>query len=214
MTQFERTYNFMKRPWVMAIYIILIILSYNFLDKPIAYFFHAIDFRNNMRILNWLSALGKAAVYVCLFFLAAIYFRYIKKNAINDARAWYLLSCVVVTNIICFILKVIFGRARPDLLFKNDPFGFYWFKLKDVYWSFPSGHSMTVIGLVAGLGVVFPNHFFSLLGVALLVVLSRICLYRHYLSDVMAGFYLSILTVGLLTHYLRTHHYLDKVLKK
>lgn len=142
----------------------------------------------------------------CLYwfiFCAAVYFRYVRTNPVSEARAWYLLGCVLVANLVCFVLKVALSRARPDLLFSSNEFGFYWFRMGKYYWSFPSGHTTTVVSLAVGLGVLFPRYFYAALGVALLVAASRVLLYYHYLSDVMTGFYLTVLVVGFYTHYLK-----------
>jgi membrane-associated phospholipid phosphatase len=210
MTQFEKTVHFMKKPWVIILYAILVVLVYIFSDKAIATYFHQLDLRTNIHALNILTAFGKWAAYVVLFFAAGLYFRYIRVNSVYESRSWFLLGCVLAANLVCLVAKIILGRARPDLLFASNEFGFYWFKLKSVYWSFPSGHTITVVSLAAGLGVLFPRYFYAILAVALLIVASRVLLYYHYLSDVMAGFYVSILVVGLFTQYLKKNKCLNK----
>ena len=124
-------------------------------------------------------------------------------NPVYESRSWYLLGCVFVANLVCFVCKVTLGRARPDLLFASNEFGFYWFKLSKFYWSFPSGHTTTVVSLAVGLGVLFPRYFYIALTVALLVAASRVLLYYHYLSDVLSAFYISLLVVGFFTGYLK-----------
>ena len=109
----------------------------------------------------------------------------------------------MIPNLFGFVVKIVLGRARPDLLFSIDYFGFYGFKLNNLYWSFPSGHTLTSTALASGLGVIFPRYFYAFLGGALLVASSRILLYHHYLSDVMTGLYMSLLLVGIFTHYFK-----------
>lgn len=211
MTQFERTFNLMKKPWAIVLYVVLVVLSYFYVDIPVAVYFHQLDLRNTFPALNVLTAFGQWKAYIILFVFLGFYSRYIHKNDRYEARIWYLLGCVFIPNLIGFIVKVCVSRARPDLLFSDNLFGFYWFQTKDLYWSFPSGHSLTVIGLASGLGVLFPKYFFAFLGFAVLVVLSRVFLYHHYLSDVMTGCYLSILIVGYFTEFLKRKHYLSKM---
>lgn len=209
MTQFERTFNLMQKPWVMVLYLVLIILAYHFVDIPLATYFHQLDLRTNLFELKVLTAFGKVFIYVVLFALTGLYFRYVG-NAVYEARSWYLLACILIPNLVCLILKVALSRARPDLLFSSDVFGFYWFKLTASYWSLPSGHTTTVIGLAAGLGVLFPKYFYAFLALAFLVISTRVLLYYHYLSDVMTGFYLSILVIGVLTQYIKKNQYFSK----
>lgn len=205
MTPFDKTYNFFKKPWVIGLTIILIILVYKFLDIPIATYFHQLDLRSNMHLLNIFTYLGQWSFYILLFLMAGLYFRYAHKNALFEARSWYLLSCVIIPNLICIMVKICVSRARPDLLFSSNEFGFYWFKSSDLYWSFPSGHAITSIAVVSGLSVLIPRYFYLLFITASLVVISRVVLYRHYLSDVMTGAYISILVVGFYTQYFRAY---------
>lgn len=214
MTQFEKTYNLMKKPWVIAIYAILVVLAYHFVDESLAVFLNQYDLQTNLYVLNILTTFGKFAIYLILFLLMGLYFRYVRVNAVNEAKTLYLLACIVISNLVCLVLKVILSRARPGLLFSIHDFGFFWFQSQDIYWSFPSGHTTTVVSLAAGLGVLFPRHFYVFLTLAVCVALSRVLLYYHYLSDIMTAFYISILVVGFFTQYLKRNQYLSKALKK
>lgn len=198
MTQFEHLFHIMKKPWVIGLYSTLVILAYCFVDQPLAIYFHTLDLRASVPLLQGLTALGKWPIYIVLFSAAGFYFRYVRKNKSMEHNAWLLLACVVLANLAALILKVTLSRARPELLFNSNLFGFFWFKFNDLYWSFPSGHTITVVSVAAGLGVLFPRYFYAVLLCALLVVMTRVFLYFHYLSDVMAGFYLSLLITGFL----------------
>lgn len=208
MTQFDKTFYVMQKPWIIVLYAILVALVYMFIDQPLATYFHQLDLRTSIHALSVLTALGQWLAYIALFFIAALYFRYVRINPLYESRSWYLLGCVLIANLLCFVVKVSLSRARPDLLFASNEFGFYWFKLNKFYWSFPSGHTTTVVSLAAGLGVLFPRYFYLALTVALLVAASRVLLYYHYLSDVMTGFYMSLLVVGFFTQYLKRNRYL------
>lgn len=205
MNQFECLYSAMKKPWVIALYAICVVLIYSFADKPTALYFYHLDLRSNAPILTLFTAFGKWSIYVAGLLFLGLFFRYVKKNHSLEQKVWFLFACVILTNMVGFVLKIIFSRSRPDLLFDGNFFGFYWFKFNDLFWSFPSGHSITVAGLAAGLGVLFPRYFYIFLALALLVISTRVFLYFHYLSDVMTGFYLSILVVGLFTESLKKH---------
>lgn len=211
-TQFEKTFNLLIKPWCIAGFAALLILTYHFIDKPVAIYFHQMDIRGYVHGLSILTMFGKWAIYVILFLISGLFFRYVSKNATKEACSFFLMSCVLVSNIIGATLKITVSRARPELLFKNDLFGFYWFKFNDLYWSFPSGHSITVSALAAGLGIVFPQYFYAILGLAFLVIMSRVLLYFHYLSDVMAGFYFALIVVGVLARYLKQYDYFKKII--
>jgi membrane-associated phospholipid phosphatase len=207
MTPFEKTIYFMKKPWVVSLYVILVVIAYHYVDADLALYLHQFNFRNNLYVLNYLTLLGQWSIYVVFFLCLGLGF-HLSKNPVAKARTWYLLGCVVTANLVCWVLKIILSRARPELLFTSNQFGFYWFKLKSTYWSFPSGHTMTVVSLASGLGVLFSRYFYILLFLAVLVAATRVLLYYHYLSDVMTGFYLGLLIISMFTHYLKKINWL------
>lgn len=85
------------------------------------------------------------------------------------------------------ILKPLFGRARPKLWLDQGIFGFTWHGARADYWSFPSGHAITIVALALALAQVERRGLPLYVAAALLVVASRIVLTEHYLSDVLAG---------------------------
>lgn len=206
MTPFEQMFHVMKKPWVLLLYVTLTVLVYQYADKFIASYFQHYDLRTYGHALHFITALGKSKFYILLFSLLALYFRYIKKNALNEHRTWFLLACVLLANLMGLALKITLGRSRPDLFFDGGMFGFYWFKLDNLYWSFPSGHSITIAALASGLSILFPRYFYVYFGMALLVIMTRVFLYFHFLSDVMVGFYLSVLMVGYFLEGLKKRH--------
>lgn len=214
MRQFEEAFYYDKKPWVIALYTVLVVLAYCFIDKPLATHLHDLDIRNKLYVLSLFTVLGESSLYLALFFISALFFRYWKRNPSYEAKSWYLFACVLLPTLLCVVLKIMLGRARPDLLFSDNLFGFYGFHLKKLYWSFPSGHSVAVAAVAAGIGVIYRRYFFAIMGLALMVTLSRVILYRHYLSDVMTGFYLGLLVVGLLTEYFKRKQLLAKAWTK
>ncbi len=210
MTQYEKLFNLMKKPWCIVIYFTLVILAYNFVDLHLAIYFHQLDARNHLHFLKYLTEFGKVSIYVVLFTLLGLFFRYIRMNNVYEARSWYMLGCVLIANLVCLVVKVILSRARPELWFSIHAFGFYGLKTKSLYWSLPSGHTTTIVSIVSGLGVLFPRYFYLYLVFAFCVILTRVVLYYHYLSDVMTAFYLSVLVVGIFTQYIKGNQYLSK----
>jgi len=198
MTSFERLVAVMIKPWVVVSCVALIVISFLYFDQPIAYYFYSVDMRTNLPLLTWITHLGVGGVYFALLLMFALYFRYINKNPYWESRVWFLWLCVVVPSIICFGLKVMFGRARPGLLFDEHLYGFFGMQLHAPYWSFPSGHTTTVMGLMFGLAALFPNYCYRFILLGFVIVSSRILLTHHYLSDVLLACYLALLEVGLL----------------
>ena len=203
MTSFERLLAAMIKPWVMVSYVGLIVVSFLYFDQPIAYYFYNVDMRTNLPLLTWITHLGIGGVYFTLLLLFALYFRYINKKPYWESRVWFLWLCVVVPSIICFGLKVMFGRARPGLLFDENLYGFYGMQLHAPYWSFPSGHTTTVMGLMFGFAALFPKYCYGFILFGVVIVSSRIILTHHYLSDVLLASYLALIEVGLLNCWIR-----------
>lgn len=95
------------------------------------------------------------------------------------------------------IIKIVFGRARPDLI---------WHLITQDKQSFPSGHAW-------GAGVTFPllglfaggrAWMWAGIGLAVLIGLSRVFLGVHWLSDVLGGWLLGAAWVCATLAFLRS----------
>lgn len=209
---FDRVLKLMMRPLVAISYLCFIVLSFFYFDKPIAYYFHSLSLKTTLPPIFWITKLGTGAIYMSLFLLLALFFRYIRQNKQWEARSWFLWLCVLIPNIVCGVLKVCLGRARPELLFDHHIFGFYGVHTNQLYWSCPSGHTTTVTGLALGLSILFPRFCYAFLIAGLGVISTRVFLTNHYLSDVMFTGYLTFLEMGFLLFYLRRKNWLSSVI--
>lgn len=198
MLSFHRLFTVMSKPWVMFFSIMLLIICFNYIDKPLAEYLYAMDLTDKCRWLSWITMAGLSVIYVFGFLLLALYFRYIKKNNTQEIRMWFLWLCVMVSNVICGLLKIILGRARPEMWFEQHAYGFYGFHTQSSYWSFPSGHTTTIMAVAFGLCVVYPRYAYAFVISGCFIALSRVCLVQHYLSDVLTATYFVLLEVGLL----------------
>ncbi len=139
----------------------------------------------NTQVVQVITFFGSGEFLVPANIVLALYFLFFKKHR------WYSLRVPVVSLgsfIVMSLLKVFFGRLRPD-----DPV----FKAASGL-SFPSGHSMsamTFYGLLIYLVWKYVENktarwvlTFLLIIFIHLVGFSRIYLRVHYASDVMAGF--------------------------
>lgn len=208
MAPFDRLLHLMLRPWIAGSYVAFIFLSFFYFDKSVAYYFHDLNLNTIFPVLNWVTCLGEGFVYIGAFFLLALFFRYIYRNNTWETRAWFLWLCVLAPNVVSIFLKILLGRARPKLLFDDNLFGFYGLQSNGLYWSFPSGHTTTIVGLVLGFSIVFPRLVYLWLLSGFLIISTRVLLTNHYLSDVMATSYLVLLEIGLMVLYLRRKQWL------
>ncbi|WP_165475020.1 phosphatase PAP2 family protein [Legionella yabuuchiae] len=197
-TPFDRLMSLMTTPWFAISYFLLVALCFLYIDQPLALFFQSLDVESNFPILVWITNIGLGGIYIVSLFILVIVFRYIYQRPVWEKRVWFLWLCVVIPSLICLILKYTLGRARPMLLFNDGLYGFYGFKTKAAYWSFPSGHTTTITGLAFGLCIIFPKYAYAFLITALCIATSRVLLTHHYLSDVLMAAYLSFLEVAII----------------
>lgn len=199
----NRLLHWAINPLVFLFFAGAVLLSYLYADKAIARYFYSINAHQLFFWMAYLTVLGKWTGYFVLFFLMALYFRYIRPHPVWEARCWFLFATILIPNLICLGLKIGFGRARPELWFSQDLFGFYWFKFNKLYWSFPSGHATTITSLMIGLSLIFYRYFWPLFLLCLLVIATRVVMYDHYLSDVLTAFYLTLLELSVFYHFAR-----------
>jgi len=113
----------------------------------------------------------------------------------------FIFSSIAISGVITNIIKFLFGRARPTLLFKDNYYGFAFFEFSADMLSFPSGHANTIFALATALFFLLPRGWFLYFSVAVLVGASRVLIGSHYLSDVIAGSYLAVLTTLYIKQY-------------
>jgi len=180
----------MKRNIAISLVLIFVVVSYLFFDRSVALYFHGHDFYES--IFQVITEFGRAEFY--LVPAALLYLLYWKRGgAIRRGAALVFLS-VAVSGILVNILKILFGRCRPKMLFAQDLFGFSWCKVGYSYASFPSGHSTTVFSAYIALALLFPKQRYLFYALALVIAISRVIVGAHYPSDVAAGALLGSLT--------------------
>lgn len=187
--------NTIKSPYFFMLWLLLVVLSYFFIDRPLATFFGAITNPLIMRSSELITYVGEGWFYIIGFALWFLLSKFIWQKKQLALTALFLFLAVAVPGILCDVVKVILGRARPHEFFSDHLFGFYFFQSKDVMWSFPSGHATTVGGLVVALSYLYPRYSGVFFLVFFMVCLSRLIVTAHYLSDVMMGAYLGAISV-------------------
>lgn len=200
---FMRLWKIMTNPWVICAYISLVITSFLYIDKPLAVFLYSLKVAHHWPWLAWVTHLGLGGIYMVALFVLAVLCRLLR-NTLWEARLWFLWLAVIGSATICLVIKVMMGRARPDLLFSNGYYGFYGFHSEPLYWSFPSGHTTNIMALVFGLTVLFPRWCFYYILLGVLIAGSRVLLLQHYLSDVLMAIGVAFLTTGWLRQRLQS----------
>lgn len=207
----------MTKPWVIVLYMSAVTLSYFYLDKPIAEFMRTQMFQAPA-LKSWvrgITHLGIGSIYFIAFFFTALFFRYVHKKPIWERRFWFLWVLAVGCSIFCVVLKMLLGRARPELWFGSQIYGFYGLQTDAQFWSFPSGHTTAIMSVAYGVAILFPRYSLLSILIGLMVAVSRILLIQHYLSDIAIAFWLTLIEVALFRFILEKKTYLNrKVLLK
>ena len=105
----------------------------------------------------------------------------------------FLLASIAASGLAVDLLKIVFGRTRPKLLFADGTYDFSWLGLAADYWSFPSGHTAAVAALATALWCLWPRHVLFYIALASVVAASRVVTGAHYLSDVVVGGFVAVL---------------------
>ncbi len=160
-------------------------LSYWYLDQAVAHYIHASKINESNTFFNAVTQFGDSKYPLIGTFL--LYLIYRKSDKLFARKNLYLFSVVAISGLIVDVIKVVAGRMRPELLFDAHQYGFSGFKFESSFYSFPSGHSATAFSFFIALALLNPKYKSLFVASALLIVISRIVLLQHYLSDVAIG---------------------------
>ena len=185
------------------IVVLFCVIGYFFLDLIVAKYCASTFTNNNIRsILKDVSKLGLATPYLIFAAVSFVFFRFIKKRKIWSNRALFVFLSLSFSGILVLITKFIFGRYRPRMFLEEQLYGFKFFQLKGKLTSFPSGHASTIVALMLALYFISPKYRAIYFVIALVIVISRVLVCHHYLTDVVFGSYLAVVTTVCLKHFM------------
>lgn len=177
--------------YLLPIGIVVTIVSY-FFDKPVAEWARTLpsSIVQTAHVVEILCAtMPHLVLWPSIFFCFLVFGK--KRRA---AKTFLLLSvAIAVSYLICYTFKGVLGRARPELLFTQNIYGFFYFTTNFSYQAFPSGHSTTISAFFGILSCFFPRCSLPFLGLALLMAFSRVVTETHFLSDIFGGVLLGTL---------------------
>jgi len=194
--------------WIIIIGIVLIILCYFFIDKTVA----ELAFDNNWRRfswLNWLTYLPTIMFTISIISMIITSFRsFIKSKVVESERIIFVASVnTIITLQFIRLLKFAFGRTWPATWINNNPswltnhvYGFYFFHGGQAYASFPSGHTAVTIAMLTVLWFHFPKWRSAFVIIAVATAVGLIGCYYHFVSDVLAGLLLGLITGIIANH--------------
>ena len=147
-------------------------------------------------MFNKITLLGDSLGYLVTGLLLFVVFY--NRKPLLAYSGLFLFSTVAVSGLSADLVKYITGRARPKLYFSQHFYGFDFFHWEYAWTSFPSGHSATAMSVAMLLATLYPRWRLAALFGGILIAFSRIFLSQHYISDVIAGSYLGIVSSVLL----------------
>ncbi len=134
-------------------------------------------------------------VGISTIFMWAMYFYRLQKKKFDVETQFLKLAATVLpaAYLIKTLLKFVFGRTFPrDWLIHNHQLTFHWFS----FWSssFPSGHMVVFAAFGTAILIYYPRYRSIVLIFLILLGAALIGTNYHFLSDVIAGAYIGIIT--------------------
>lgn len=189
-------------------YITLILagLSYIYLDLPLAEYFQNRMYDDTYWTFKQLTDSGEGFYWIVPTGIVYLFYRYfplhwlpasgwLLKNRLEDMRVFgFVALSALLSGILVNLLKLLFARHRPEEFFQFQHFGMSWFGIGHEIGSFPSGHSATALSVGTALALLFPRWRVPVILFAIVVMFSRVVINKHYLSDILVGGYVGLLT--------------------
>ncbi|OGT67307.1 MAG: hypothetical protein A3J38_04430 [Gammaproteobacteria bacterium RIFCSPHIGHO2_12_FULL_45_9] len=189
--------------WFVSLSTLLMItLSYAFLDQPLSDFLFAHHVRTHLipfkQAVEWPPIMSGLAPLLCVFMLGLL----VRQKA--DAPRWVQMCFIMAISLmLTFLLKNelkwVFSRYWPETWthhnlswIQDRAYGFQWFQGKlfqgnDTTGSFPSGHATAAFTIFWSIGLWYRRWLPLCLAVASLEGLAMVLFNYHFLSDVLAG---------------------------
>lgn len=186
---------------LIAVGLILIVLSYFFVDRSVVWFL----VKHHSRSFGVLKIFANNIVMALMIFIFVFYIYYGIQwfsGCINNRNKAFLLvsNAVVICYFLKDVLKLCFSRYWPATFFHNNlslvsnqAYGFNWFSFSHTNASFPSGHATFIVSFATGMWLLFPKFRVVWLLLAILVMVGQVGMYYHFVSDVLAGALLGLL---------------------
>ncbi len=193
----------MIQKWIAAIFffvcLVLIAVSYFYWDIPLAIYCKGLN-RSIVDIAEIVTILGESRWYYIILVPAFIYFWFLARNKLWSRRLLFLFISISASGLISTLIKWLVGRYRPSMLDKGL-YGFNFFGVGYELTSLPSGHAVTAFSLAAAVNILFPRAGIAAFIIAISIGMTRIILMSHYLSDVVAGAGIGILSTLLVKYF-------------
>ena len=102
-------------------------------------------------------------------------------------RFGFLFLAIGAPGLFTSIVKRLIGRARPFVGGHDDPFAYVFFVWRPEYAAMPSGHATNVAAAAVAIGAIWPRLRPVMWLYAVVIMFSRVVVFAHHASDVIAG---------------------------
>lgn len=182
-----------------------------FWDIPLAWYFELELDRDIHRTMGMVTEAANSAIWFGLAVLGFAVSRYLARHAssadktqrfLGHARSWgFMIVSMITAAAFLNALKLIIGRYRPRYMFNDNLVGFEPFSVALKMASFPSGHAQSICSAMIALMFLTPRYAPLYLLVALAVSASRFMTAVHFVSDVIAGAFVSFAVAIFIRHW-------------
>jgi membrane-associated phospholipid phosphatase len=185
-----------------------VIVSYLWLDRPIALFVHQATRGSTRDAFVPLTQIPDPLVSLAVIVIVTIGLRALTNHSLSkhETAAFLCSGSVIVAAAIKERLKFIFGRTSPESWpLKSDPsfirdgtYGFNFMLGGEAFQSFPSGHMAIACAIVSVIWIWYPQLRWPCAIAIVAVGVALVGENFHFLSDVIAGAFVGI-SAGWLT---------------
>ncbi len=172
--------------------------SYHLLDLPLAALCRSLS-TQIISFFEIVTILGESTWPLAGAAVFGILAHFLWKREEWARWSLFVFTAVAASGLITDLIKWVAGRWRPKAHVTEQLYGFDFFGVVYEQTSFPSGHATTIWAVSLSLAILFPRGRFLWYALAILVTISRLIIGAHYLSDTLAGFYVAVMTVILLS---------------
>ena len=174
------------RFWITQLVVFfLLIFSVFFFDQSLTLWCASLspDTHTFANSFSWLIAPEVYFIALPILFLLLFYLFGEKKASI----LLFFIVGVACATLTTDLLKVLFGRTRPQEWLTQHYYGFAWIGANELFWSFPSGHATAIGSLMGTLAYFRSKYIHVLMAIAILLSFSRVIGLNHFFSDTLAG---------------------------
>ena len=202
-------FRFLKLVGASAIIVgIVCVVLFYYVDRQIAWTVHGLTGSIWSHPSEYVTRLGTPKLWLAVSligFLIAGFGYQLRKYTWQCRALLYFGATNMLAIIVGSALKFLFGRYRPIELFQDNLYGFHFFSTQWTQQSLPSGHALSIFAAATALSVLYRRYAPLFFFVAVIVSASRLALNVHYLSDVVLGAYVGIISALAMRYALYKH---------